>query len=76
MGLLGIVEAYGQGKIMTWSLEDIGLSPEEVGEQGSPTRLLSLAPAKKGRKCAFLTGSAEEQALELTNRLSKSGLIT
>ena len=76
MGLLGIGEAYGQGEIMTWTLADIDLSPDQVGEKGSPTRLVSLTPAKKGRKCAFLTGSVEDQADELTERLSELGLVT
>lgn len=76
MGLLGIGEAYLQGEITEWTLADLGLSPDQVGEEGSPTRLLSLVPAKKGRKCAFFNGSAEEQAAELTKRLSESGLIT
>jgi electron transfer flavoprotein beta subunit len=76
MGLLGIGEAYNQGEITEWNLADIGISPAQVGEKGSPTRLLSLVPAKKGRKCAFLTGSAEEQAHELTKRLAETGLLT
>jgi len=75
-GLLGIEEAYNQGEITVWSLADVGLSPDQVGEKGSPTRLLSLTPATKGRRCAFLSGSAEEQADALVKRLSESGLIS
>ena len=74
-GLRGIEDAYNQGKITVWALEDVGLSPDQVGEKGSPTRLLSLTPAKKGRKCAYLSGSAEEQADALVKRLADSGLI-
>lgn len=73
--LLGIEEAYNQGEITIWGLADVGLSPDHVGEKGSPTRLLSLTPAKKGRKCAFFSGSTEEQADALVKTLTESGLI-
>lgn len=74
--LRGIEEAYEQGEIRVWTLAEVGLSPDMVGEKGSPTKLLSLTPARKGRQCAFLSGSAEEQADALVKRLSESGLIT
>jgi electron transfer flavoprotein beta subunit len=58
-----------------WSLKKLGLLPEQVGEQGSPTRVISLKRVKKERKCDFLSGSAEEQAEELVRRFVDSGAV-
>jgi electron transfer flavoprotein beta subunit len=49
--------------------------PHQVGEQGSPTRVLSMKRVKKERKCELLPGSAEEQADELIRRFVNSGMI-
>jgi electron transfer flavoprotein beta subunit len=60
---------------MELSLEDIGLSPQQVGDAGSPTRVVSLSRVDRGRSCEFLSGSAEEQINELTRRLLEAGMI-
>lgn len=75
IGLAGLQAAFGQREIMELSLEDIGLSPRQVGDTGSPTRVVSLSRADRGRSCEFLSGSAEEQINELTRRLLESGMI-
>jgi electron transfer flavoprotein beta subunit len=75
VGLHGIELAFAESKVESWSLKKLGLSPEQVGEQGSPTRVLSLKRVKKERKCEFLPGSAEEQAAELVRRFVDTGMV-
>ncbi len=75
LGLSGLTEAFEEGEIQRWGLSDLGLSLSEVGEKGSPTRVLSLSRADRGKKCEFLDGTAEEQVEELLRRLLDAGLI-
>lgn len=75
VGLSGIESAFEEGEVENWNLTDLGLSPDQVGEAGSYTRVLSLVRVKKERKCEFLSGTTEEQADELIRRLGESGLI-
>jgi electron transfer flavoprotein beta subunit len=75
IGLLGIGSAYEAGKVETWNLFDIGLSPDQVGWAGSATRVPSWKRIKRERKCEFLSGTAEEQVNELMRRLIASGLV-
>ena len=75
VGLHGIELAFAEPKVENWSLKNLGLSPEQVGELGSPTRVLSLKRVKKERKCEFLPGSAEEQAEELVRRFVDTGMV-
>jgi electron transfer flavoprotein beta subunit len=67
--------AYDAGGVEVWGAKDLGLSPESVGEKGSPTRVLSLKHVRRERKCEFLEGKPDEQAEILIQRLRKSGLI-
>ena len=76
LGLAGLQTAFEDHDITTWTLADIGLSPDQVGEAGSPTRLLSLSRADRARKCEFVEGTSDEQADELVRRLLESGLIS
>lgn len=75
VGLFGIELAFENCEVENWNLKDLDLSPAQVGERGSPTRVLSLKRVDKERKCEFLEGGAEEQAEELIKRLVESGLI-
>ena len=56
-------------------LADLGLSPEEVGEKGSPTRVVTLSKVAKERKCEFVDGEPEQQAEKLIQHLLETGLI-
>ncbi len=75
VGLHGIESAFTESKVEFWNLKELGLSHDQVGETGSPTRVISLKRVKKDRKCQFLTGSAEEQAEDLARLLVDTGLI-
>jgi electron transfer flavoprotein beta subunit len=75
VGLHGIESAFAAPKVEYWNLKALGLSPEQVGEPGSPTKVISLKRVKKVRKCKFLTGSAEGQAQDLARLFVDTGLV-
>jgi len=75
VGLAGIESAFQKKKVNHFNLQDIGLSLEDVGEVGSPTKVISLKRSIKKRECVFLTGTEEKQAVDLMETLLKSGLI-
>ena len=56
-------------------MADLGLSSDEVGEAGSPTRVVTLSQVPKERKCEFVDGEPEQQADGLIQHLSEAGLI-
>lgn len=73
--LMEIEEAFTNKSIEKMSIDQLELSPGQVGNAGSPTRLLAMKKVKRERKCDFISGSVEEQAEELTRRLRETGLI-
>jgi len=73
--LMGIADAYEASDIETWNMADVGLSSEEVGESGSPTRVVKLSKVTKERKCEFVDGEPEQQAEKLIQHLLETGLI-
>lgn len=75
VGLLGIELAFKEKDVKNWSLVDLGLSSNCVGESGSATSLLALSRVQSVRKCEFLSGSDEEQVYKLISRLLELGLI-
>jgi len=75
LALSGIGQAFRSDRIERWSVADLGLSADMVGDAGSPTRVLSMKRIKETKKCEFLKGDAREQAEELMKRLSESGAI-
>ena len=75
VGLYGIESAFAARNVEFWSLKELGVSPQQVGEPGSPTQVVSLKRVKKVRECKFLTGSAEEQAQDLARLFVDTGLV-
>jgi electron transfer flavoprotein beta subunit len=73
--LMEINEAFTDKEIQKLTLNDLDLSPEQVGNSGSPTRVLAMKKVTRKRQCDFISGSLEEQAEELTRRLKETGLI-
>jgi electron transfer flavoprotein beta subunit len=73
--LMEINEAFTDKMIRKMSLDQLDLSPEQVGNSGSPTRVLAMKKVSRERKCEFIAGPMEEQAEELTQRLKETGLI-
>jgi len=74
-GLGDIGAAYETRDIEKWRLADLDVSPDLVGEAGSPTRVASLKRKKIERKCELIDGEPDEQAETLMQKLLKSGLI-
>ena len=64
-----------KSKIKQMSLKDIGLSPNNVGDTGSPTKVISMKRATQKRECEMLSGTVENQAAYLLEKLISSGLI-
>jgi len=73
--LAKIGPAFEEQKITFWNLRDLGLSPEEVGDAGSPTRVRSISRVTRQKTCEVLKGSPVEQADELMKRLTEGGLL-
>ncbi len=73
VGLEGIARVYDHPTIETWGLSDLDLSPENVGLEGSPTRVSALHKIKRKRRCEMLEGDCNEQVAALTDRLINMG---
>ncbi len=73
--LARIGPVFEEQKITFWNLSDLGLSREQVGDGGSPTRVRSISRVTHQKNCEFLNGSPLEQADELMKRLSEAGMI-
>ena len=74
-GLAMIAEAFDERTVETVTIDQLGLSPEQVGDAGSPTRVLSMRPSKKERACQWIEGSPKEQADGMIRQLTERGLI-
>ena len=75
IGLEAIEAAFEKKALESWDLNDLGLSPENTGDAGSPTRVISMTKVKKGRTCELLQGAPAEQADALVARLKESGML-
>jgi electron transfer flavoprotein beta subunit len=73
--LSGIEKAFGITSIEKMNLGDLGLLKEAVGDDGSPTKIVSLNRAASKKKCEFIEGTVEEQADELVRILKETGYI-
>lgn len=74
VSLLGLVAARGR-PFVTWTLADIGLTPDEVGLRGSPTSMLDMFTPSHERRGQVLQGKPEEVADELLRRLAELALL-
>ena len=74
-GLAMIAEAFDQRIVDRVTIDQLGLAPEQVGDAGSPTRVLSMRKSKKERACQWIEGSPKEQADRLVQQLTGRGLI-
>ena len=70
----GIIKARKKA-VTTWGVGDLGVSADLLGLSGSPTIVSSLEPTDHRRSAAMLTGTLEEKANQLVDRLSEAGLI-
>ncbi len=70
----GIIQARKK-EIITWGLNDLGVSADQVGLKGSPTIVSSLHSVESKRTCEMIEGSLEEKADFLLSKLIEMGVI-
>lgn len=70
----GVVKA-GKMEIYNWSLNDLNLLPAAVGLKGSPSFVADMFPQESKRVVQFLSGTREEIADQLIQKLAESGAI-
>lgn len=71
----GLAAAFDNMTVEVLTMHDLGLTAKQVGEAGSPTRVLSVKPVSKARACQWIEGTPGEQVAELVRCLSDTGLI-
>ncbi len=71
----GLADAFDEMSVETITIGQLGLDPDQVGDAGSPTRVLSMKPVKKDRICQWIEGTPAAQADALVRRLADAGLI-
>lgn len=75
VGLVGISDVYDDTTIDQWALADLDLAADQVGLQGSPTRVAALKPLRRDRHCEMLDGEPLEQVNMLMSRLAHEGAL-
>lgn len=75
MPLAGLARAFDNQSVESWSLADLNLSADQVGANGSPTKVLSIQPIRQQRKCAMIEGETKTVAEQLVTQLMEKGLI-
>jgi electron transfer flavoprotein beta subunit len=70
----GIIKARKKS-VTTWGVGSLGVSADLLGLAGSPTMVASLEPTDNRRTVTMLSGTREEKAGQLVDRLSEAGLI-
>ncbi len=73
--LAGLAQAFDDQAVETLGLADLDLTPEEIGETGSPTRVVSLKPCKRERQCQFLEGEPAAITDQLIQQWTEKGLL-
>ncbi len=75
VGLVGLSRVYEASDMIQWSAADLGLTPEQVGLAGSPTRVNRMERVKRSRRCDMLDGEPQDQVTALLSRLEEKGAI-
>jgi electron transfer flavoprotein beta subunit len=71
---MGVLKA-AKKPLTTWSLQDLGLEPDAVGQAGSCTWVTRAFKPEKRDKGERLTGNPRELAQALVERLARKNLI-
>jgi electron transfer flavoprotein beta subunit len=69
------IMAASKKPLTNWTSADLGLSPEELGHEGSLTETLRTSVATGDRKRKKLEGEAVEVAQRLANALLEEGVL-
>jgi electron transfer flavoprotein beta subunit len=70
----GIIKARKK-EIEQWGIDELGVAPEFVGLKGSPTIVSRLDTQESKREVEFITGTREEKADLLVQKLIGTGLL-
>ena len=70
----GIIKARKK-EITLWNLCELGVQEETVGQKGSPTIVSSLATVNSKRIAEIISGTKEEKAEQLVQKLADAGVI-
>jgi len=70
----GIIKARKKS-IVRWGIDDLCVSAEAVGLKGSPTIVSKLTTTESKREVEILTGTREEKAAQLLQKLVDSGVV-
>jgi electron transfer flavoprotein beta subunit len=69
--LFGVIEAESK-PLITWSADDLGIAPEEVGFRGSPTQTGGVFMPEMRRKAEMLSGEPEEMVQEIIRKIRQA----
>ncbi len=70
----GIIKARKK-EITSWGINQLGVPEETVGQKGSPTIVSNLAAIESKREVEIITGTREEKAERLVQKLADTGVI-
>ncbi|MGI5863587.1 MAG: electron transfer flavoprotein subunit beta [Myxococcales bacterium] len=75
MSIDGIYDAFREKTVTVWALKDLGMAPDQVGLEASPTQVQrSFTPEPKGQGIR-LSGTSEEMAEALVASLAHQHVI-
>jgi electron transfer flavoprotein alpha/beta subunit len=70
----GIIKARKK-EITQWGIDELAVPEESVGQKGSPTIVSTLANVDSKRAVEIISGTSEEQAEQLVQKLADAGVI-
>ena len=70
----GIIKARKK-EITQWGIDELAVPEESVGQKGSPTIVSSLANVDSKRAVEIISGTREEKAEQLVQKLADAGVI-
>jgi electron transfer flavoprotein beta subunit len=70
-----VERAFTEKRVLRWSIEELGLSPDEVGLAGSATRVRRLFKPPPKRKGEMMTASAHELVEQLMEKLEALSIL-
>jgi electron transfer flavoprotein beta subunit len=70
----GIIKARKK-EITQWGIHELGVLEESVGLKGAPTMVSRMATSESKREAEIISGTREEKAERLVQKLTEAGLI-
>jgi len=70
----GIIKARKK-EITQWGLSELAIPAEAVGLKGSPTVVSNLSATETKRQVEMITGTREEKAEQLVQKLADAGVL-